>query len=190
MYHEKEVIRLLIKYADNDIIVKIKSEDQLENREIPVVTYILHALLGDEIEFITPEYQEILMLFNDLLKEETTSEKLKEKIIALQKSLPHHEKSSIRKTAIDIYSEDNKEVLNDWGKHNIRVITENDNYQEAVKGAVHKLKLCKVTDLIKNSQEKLKSANEDEQSSIIQKIILLEQIKAQLSEMFGMVILE
>ena len=119
LYHEKEVIRLLIKYADNDIIVKIKSEDQLENREIPVVTYILHALLGDEIEFITPEYQEILMLFNDLLKEETTSEKLKEKIIALQKSLPHHEKSSIRKTAIDIYSEDNKEVLNDWGKHNI-----------------------------------------------------------------------
>ena len=73
LYHEKEVIRLLIKYADNDIIVKIKSEDQLENREIPVVTYILHALLGDEIEFITPEYQEILMLFNDLLKEETLS---------------------------------------------------------------------------------------------------------------------
>ncbi len=176
---EKEIIRLLINYAENNIKVKVKQGEQEETREIPVVTYILHALLGDEIEFTTPAYQEIFMLYNTYLKDDK---------ILPQQALIQHENDIIKNIAIDVLS--TKYELNDWSKHNIVVSTENEQLQLAVINSVHAFKLCKVKHLIKQTQEKLKNADETEQLEIIQQIMRLEQIKAQLSNKLGIVILE
>ena len=83
-----------------------------------------------------------------------------------------------------------KYELNDWSKHNIVVSTENEQLQLAVINSVHAFKLSKVKHLIKQTQEKLKNADETEQLEIIQQIMRLEQIKAQLSNKLGIVILE
>lgn len=176
---EKEIIRLLINYAENNIKVKVKQGEQEETREIPVVTYILHALLGDEIEFTTPAYQEIFMLYNTYLKDDK---------ILPQQALIQHENDVIKNIAIDVLS--TKYELNDWSKHNIVVSTENEQLQLAVINSVHAFKLTKVKHLIKQTQEKLKNADETEQLEIIQQIMRLEQIKAQLSNKLGIVILE
>ena len=176
---EKEIIRLLINYAENNIKVKVKQGEQEVTREIPVVTYILHALLGDEIEFTTPAYQEIFMLYNTYLKDDK---------ILPQQALIQHENDIIKNIAIDVLS--TKYELNDWSKHNIVVSTENEQLQLAVINSVHAFKLCKVKHLIKQTQEKLKNADETEQLEIIQQIMRLEQIKAQLSNKLGIVILE
>lgn len=176
---EKEIIRLLINYAENNIKVKVKQGEQEETREIPVVTYILHALLGDEIEFTTPAYQEIFMLYNTYLKDDK---------ILPQQALIQHENDVIKNIAIDVLS--TKYELNDWSKHNIVVSTENEQLQLAVINSVHAFKLSKVKHLIKQTQEKLKNADETEQLEIIQQIMRLEQIKAQLSNKLGIVILE
>lgn len=176
---EKEIIRLLINYAENNIKVKVKQGEQEESREIPVVTYILHALLGDEIEFTTPAYQEIFMLYNTYLKDDK---------ILPQQALIQHENDVIKNIAIDVLS--TKYELNDWSKHNIVVSTENEQLQLAVINSVHAFKLSKVKHLIKQTQEKLKNADETEQLEIIQQIMRLEQIKAQLSNKLGIVILE
>lgn len=176
---EKEIIRLLINYAENNIKVKVKQGEQEETREIPVVTYILHALLGDEIEFTTPAYQEIFMLYNTYLKDDK---------ILPQQALIQHENDIIKNIAIDVLS--TKYELNDWSKHNIVVSTENEQLQLAVINSVHAFKLSKVKHLIKQTQEKLKNADETEQLEIIQQIMRLEQIKAQLSNKLGIVILE
>lgn len=176
---EKEIIRLLINYAENNIKVKVKQGEQEETREIPVVTYILHALLGDEIEFTTPAYQEIFMLYNTYLKDDK---------ILPQQALIQHENDIIKNIAIDVLSA--KYELNDWSKHNIVVSTENEQLQLAVINSVHAFKLSKVKHLIKQTQEKLKNADETEQLEIIQQIMRLEQIKAQLSNKLGIVILE
>lgn len=176
---EKEIIRLLINYAEHNIKVKVKQGEQEETREIPVVTYILHALLGDEIEFTTPAYQEIFMLYNTYLKDDK---------ILPQQALIQHENDIIKNIAIDVLS--TKYELNDWSKHNIVVSTENEQLQLAVINSVHAFKLCKVKHLIKQTQEKLKNADETEQLEIIQQIMRLEQIKAQLSNKLGIVILE
>lgn len=176
---EKEIIRLLINYAENNIKVKVKQGEQEETREIPVVTYILHALLGDEIEFTTPVYQEIFMLYNTYLKDDK---------ILPQQALIQHENDIIKNIAIDVLS--TKYELNDWSKHNIVVSTENEQLQLAVINSVHAFKLSKVKHLIKQTQEKLKNADETEQLEIIQQIMRLEQIKAQLSNKLGIVILE
>ena len=176
---EKEIIRLLINYAEHNIKVKVKQGEQEETREIPVVTYILHALLGDEIEFTTPAYQEIFMLYNTYLKDDK---------ILPQQALIQHENDIIKNIAIDVLS--TKYELNDWSKHNIVVSTENEQLQLAVINSVHAFKLSKVKHLIKQTQEKLKNADETEQLEIIQQIMRLEQIKAQLSNKLGIVILE
>src|SRR5690606_7997468 len=157
---EKEIIRLLINYAENNIKVKVKQGEQEETREIPVVTYILHALLGDEIEFTTPAYQEIFMLYNTYLKDDK---------ILPQQALIQHENDIIKNIAIDVLS--TKYELNDWSKHNIVVSTENEQLQLAVINSVHAFKLSKVKHLIKQTQEKLKNADETEQLEIIQQIM-------------------
>ena len=176
---EREIIRLLINYADKTIKVKVIQEEKEETREIPVVTYIVHSLLGDEIEFTTTVYQDIFLLYNTHLKDEK---------ILPQQTLIQHEDNAIKDTAIDLLS--TKYELNDWGKHNITVNTENNQLEIAVINSVHAFKLCKVKHLIKKTQEELKGVDDENQTKIIQKIMLLEQIKAQLSDKLGIIIVE
>src|SRR5690606_37563252 len=127
----------------------------------------------------TPAYQEIFMLYNTYLKDDK---------ILPQQALIQHENDAIKNIAIDALSA--KYELNDWSKHNIVVNTETEQLQLAVINSVHAFKLCKVKHLIKQTQEKLKNADETEQLEIIQQIMRLEQIKAQLSNKLGIVILE
>jgi len=176
---EREIIRLLINYADKTIKVKVIQEEKEETREIPIVTYIVHSLLGDEIEFTTPVYQNIFLLYNTHLKDEK---------IMSQQTLIQHEDTAIKDTAIDLLS--TKYELNDWGKHNITVNTENNQLEIAVINSVNAFKLCKVKHLIKKTQEELKGVDDENQIKIIQKIMLLEQNKAQLSDKLGIIIVE
>ncbi|MCW8940966.1 MAG: hypothetical protein OQJ88_09955, partial [Flavobacteriales bacterium] len=113
---------------------------------------------------------------------------LKDEKILSQQTLIQHENNAIKNAAIDLLS--TKYELNDWGKHNITVNTENNQLEIAVINSVHAFKLCKVKHLIKKTQDELRGVDDENQLKIIQKIMLLEQVKAQLSDKLGIVIVE
>lgn len=180
---ESEIMRLLLNYAP--LLIKIKvvnSENEEQEQEMPVITYIVHSINNDEITFNDPLFQRVFNLYAENLKED--------KIFSQQEITQHHD-SEISQLAINMLSH-KYELSPNWAEmHKTYVNTEEQQLSMGVINSINAFKLSKVNHLILDTQTLLKNAeNDDEETKLLEDLMRYQKIKSLISEKLGRVILK
>ncbi len=170
--HEKELIRILLRYANEEL--RLKDDDNPT-----VLTYIIHEIQNDELEFQHPVYKKI---FEEMTRIWIDEEQF------IDQHFTHHQDSDICKIAVDLTTE-NYELSSIWRKNEVLPQTEDMKLREIVPELVMAFKNKKVIEMIKETQEAIVSAqkNMDTENLILlqQKYIVLNNLKKNFSKKLG-----
>jgi DNA primase len=151
---EKELIRLLLHYADSDMEFDIENEDkQKETIRVKVADFILRDILSDKLSFENPHCQTIFDVF---ARSGEDSE-----LPNLKKFTEHPEKA-VQQLAVDMLSTPYTLSKNWKERHKIYVIEEEENLKPVVLQAVYAFKLKKLEKMIKETQEAIRDADDTE----------------------------
>jgi DNA primase len=146
-FQEKEIIRLLLLFGNEPVVLKQKEGDGPEGEvQVKVADLIIQDLLRDDILFEVPLCQQI---FSEMAE-------LREKgVIADKDYFLHHANPILATLAIDLtilpY-----ELSHQWAKNNIVVQPENDRLLESIYPALYSFKAKKIERMIADNQRKLK----------------------------------
>ncbi len=154
---EKELIRLLLHYADQEINFEVENEDKrLEILKVKVADFIVSDILSDKLSFDNPHCQTIFDTFAQAVEDE--------KLPALQKFTEHPQKE-VQQLTVDLLSSPYSLSKNWRERHKIYVIEEEENLKPVVLQAVYAFKLKKLEKMIKETQEAIREAASQENSS-------------------------
>ncbi len=174
---EKDITRLLVNFGNNSLTVLNIHNNKEE--ETTVARYIISEISEDELEFNHPGYK---IIYEDIEQHVSNDNPLTEKYFI------HHTNEAISRIAVDLLTSA-YDLSKIWEKHDNFIETEDMKLKEIVPEAINAFKNKKVLDMIKETQKKLKIAQEnkdtDSVSLLQQKIILLNDLKKKLSKDLG-----
>ena len=178
---EKEVTRLLVSFGDQPIKIELLDDnDEKTFEEVTAAVYIIDSINNDGITFEDETCQKIFNFYNEVLEND--------KLPTHQDFTNHHDQV-ISKFAIDIYSVE-YELSPNWEKHKIFTNTEEMQLTIAVVNSLFAFQLSKLTKLILNNQNQLKTEkSSDIQFELLEEQLNLLQIKKQLAAKLGRIIL-
>lgn len=179
--HEKEVIRLLLNYADQIIqFEQLSDEGAVEMVDTTVGNYITQDILTDEIIFNNPLHQLIFDEICELVAQH--------KYERLTNHFLHHSDEEIAKYCIDLTTQ-KYEVSENWLKeYNIVINTEQSQMYKTVFDVLYHFKNAKITLMIDDKREKLKLAQDESVMELLSEISDLQDIKKTLSNQLSVVI--
>ncbi len=176
LHAERDLTRLLLNYGNHEVMT-IDAENRKET--ISVARYIVSEIEHDELEFRQPVFKAI---FNEVKNQVLNTGKIDEKFFI------YHPENSIASAAVDLLSATYR-ISKIWAKHDNFVETEDMRLKEIVPETVNALKNQKVLSLIKETQEKLRIAQEinDAENILLlqQRYIILNELKKSLSKNLG-----
>lgn len=178
-HQEKDLIRLLLKFSDHTIEFPVKTEDdQEEIWEYSVAKYIVDDLWRDNIKCQNPLYQKFL---------DITANQLEQDIVPNSSFYISHPDKEISDFAIAMLSVHYD--LSKWEKIKINVRDEEQKLTHAVIGALLSMKLRYLEQQFDQSLQKLRTATDEEQMTLLvgQKNIL--QKIEMISEKLGRIVL-
>lgn len=160
---EREIIRLMLSYGDQEFEVLLESEDPntpSEVQKVKVAPYIYEQLSSDNIAFEHEMYQKIFDEFETLIPSGEDYS---------LKHFIHHQNPEITSTAIDITTFPYTHA--DWlTKHGIPVPKEDDTLQTlrvTIEYVIYSLKMKYILKMIKETQQQMQSATSDEDLFIL-----------------------
>jgi DNA primase len=157
IYHEREIIRLLMQYGDKKLIFEHKEEDgDIQRMEVDAAWFIIKDLENDEISMQNQLYQNVLA---------TATTQVELGNLPDSKFYLQHEDKNIASLAADLLSE--KYVLDNWESVKIKVKTEEDKLMIAVTGAILSLKLRVLERQYEASLKALKSETSEEEIELL-----------------------
>ena len=163
---EKELIRLLLNYANNTFFIN--------ERKISVAEMIITDLDFDQIKFS-------FNIFNQIYNEVKASF-LSSKYIDL-KHFINHSDEDINKISIDLISEKHS-ISNNWKeKHKIFTLMESEKMKNTTEKAILSLKKCHVDIKIKELQKLITEGSSE--SSVLNQLSELTKVKTQISKSLG-----
>ncbi len=179
-YRESELLRIMLTYGDKTFIHETKDEEGNPVKEdVPVLAFLLGDIDHDGIEFKNEIHQKVL---NEIMTQFQHQE------IFGQQFFFNHPDQSIAQFCIDLVTS-KYSLSENWEKHNIWVTTEEMNLSKAVLQTLYFFKLHKLEERIIKQEEKLKLANQDESTLLIQEIKIMRSIIRQLCDYLGIVVL-
>ncbi len=174
---EKDIVRLLLNFGNNKISVINKQTGR--EKEMTVAQHIIFELGADELEFTHPVYK---------IMYEEIKQHLSDEDPVVEKYFIHHPNENVSRIAVDLVTSA-YDLSKIWEKHDSFVETEDMKLKETVPEAINAFKNKKVLDMIKETQKKLKTAQENNDADSIsllqQKYILLNNLKKNLSKDLG-----
>ena len=174
---EKDITRILLNFGNNNLTVLNKLNNKEE--ETTVARYIISEIGADELEFSHPGYK---IIYEDIEQHVSNDNPLTEKYFI------HHTNEAISRIAVDLLTSA-YDLSKIWEKHDNFIETEDMKLKDIVPEAINAFKNKKVLDMIKETQKKLKIAQEnkdtDSVSLLQQKFILLNDLKKKLSKDLG-----
>ena len=178
---ENDVIRLLITYGDKQIEVEAINPETQEQylQEVAVAFFIINSISNDNIVFENPNYQEILSVYVEHLNEQKLPD---------HQDFVNHHNPAISKIIIDVFSE--KYSLANWENHKIYVTKEEELLKKAVVNTMYAFKLSKLNKRIAENQDQLKMTDANGQIELLKEQLTLQQLKKQLAEKLGRIILK
>lgn len=179
-FQERDLIRLLLMYAGNEISFFVADESgrMTENR-ISVAKFILDEINHDGITFRNPVYQKIFDEFMEIVARD--GEPNEQVFIS-------HPDDKILGTAIDLLSTP-YELSENWQRLRITVITEKDKLRQAVEGTLLSFKDKTIERMILELQRKLKeAASDDETMTLMSKMRDMKNISREINGMLGRVV--
>lgn len=171
---EKEVIRLLLLYSDQHFALHPETET-----DTSVADYLLNEIEQDELEFHHPVYN---IIFSEILSLRQKNEKITDQHFI------NHPDDLIASTIVDLITSA-YDLSKIWKRYENYFQTEEMRLKEIVPEAILAFKSEKVLKLIKETEEDLRYAqeqnNEDRIQSLQVKFIVLNNLKMNLSKGLG-----
>ena len=175
-FQEENLARLLLEYGHTTFIYKSNGEES----ELNVAAVVIDQLEMDHLEFENPIYRRIYLDFADSLEKEEF------KKISY---FVNHPDEKVAKFCVDVFSNPYELSPNWMEKKQIYVKTEQDHLSMSVINSILSYKLSVLVKSIKELQNKLKDAPEEEIMNILSLIGKKEHQKNILSKELGRTIL-
>lgn len=151
---EKELIRLLLNYADHTMVFEVENEDgHMQEVPVKVVDFILEDIREDDLRFDHVPCQEIFDHFADKRDNDE---------LPGSDTLTRHPDNAVRELTIDLLS--TKYSLSpNWGeRHKIYVVGEEEDLKPRLMQAVYAFKLRKLEKMIDANQQMIQEAESGE----------------------------
>ena len=186
-YQEWEIIRFLLCYGDKEIIFFEEFEEiseagnnkiRTEKHPLLVAHFILEEISG-EIQFDNSVYAEILNEYMSYINKDE---------LPNSNHFVQHSNPAISQVATDVMSS-RYELSENWKKHGIYTSTEDVQLRLAVENAVYSLKMKKIEQLIKSTQDEMKSHEIEIQNQALEKMSKLLLLKKMISKKLGRTVL-
>jgi len=179
--HEKEILRLLLNYADKIIqFEQMSDEGAIEMVDTTVGNYITQDILTDEITFNNPLYQ--------LVFDEIAEQVAQHKYEGLTQYFIHHTDEEVSKFCIDMVTR-KYEVSENWAKeYNIVINTEESQMTKTVFDVLYNFKRSKIDLMLEQRRDQLKDAEEETVTELLTEINEFQLIKKSLSDHLSVVI--
>ena len=186
-YQEWEIIRFLLCYGDKEIIFFEEFEEiseagnkkiRTEKHSLLVAQFILEEISG-EIQFDHSVYGEILSEYMSFINKDE---------LPNSNHFVQHSNPAISQVATDVMSS-RYELSENWKKYGIYTSTEDVQLRLAVENAVYSLKVKKIEQLIKSTQDEMKSHEIEVQNQALEKMSKLLLLKKMISKKLGRTVL-
>ena len=177
-HQEQELVRLLLNFG----VEKIEFDVEDDEVEMTVATYIIEQLEMDELVLTLPGFSDIYQIFCNEINQN--------RIPGPEHFYAHHH-PDISRIAVDLCSSPYNLSDNWWDRHRILTKVENENLPDSVQSAIFSFKMKRLDQLIRQSQEKLKSPLSDDEMNtalIYQRDLI--NARKQLAEIMGRTILK
>jgi len=166
---EKELIRLLLNYADHTMVFEVENEDgHIEEMPVKVVDFVLQDIREDDLQFDHAPCQQIF----DLFAEKRDNDKLPGRDAFTQ-----YPDNAVRELAINLLATKYSLSPNWEERHKIHVVGEEEDLKPRVVQAVYAFKLRKLEKMIDASQQLIQQAESDETKDDEVLMHLLETIR-------------
>ena len=178
---EKEILRLILNYGNVVVEIETENEDNEEHEfELSVSEYVLFELLRDDIQFINPIHQLVLDEYMHQLQNGNLPE---------FNYFKNHLNPAISTFAIDLASASH-ELSDKWFTFGVIVEKEIYNLKRSVQHTIYSLKEKRLSHMIHEKQEELKTAPHDEHEDILRDILRLTKIKIHVNKLLGRIVVK
>lgn len=180
-FQEKDVIRLLLNYGNEEIEFEDENEDHQKIMvPVSVASFILHDIARDELTFSNKIYQRIFDEYLELLDEEKLPD---------EKHFIYHESKGIASASIDLMTSQ-YQLSEKWESvARIEILTEIQKLKSAVVNSVLSFKAKKIEQLISENQQQIKEEfNDDERLELLKKQKDLKDISKDIYLQLGRII--
>ncbi len=152
-YQEREVIRLLLHYADKVIYFEVTNEDnQKVDVAIKVIDFIVQDIVDDKLDFENTACKVIFEIHEAAKNEQTVPD---------IKQFFSHPNESVKNMVVDLLSSPYSLSKNWEDMHQIYVQSEEEVLKLIVVEAVYSFKLKKLEKMIDQNRKEIKAAGED-----------------------------
>lgn len=154
---EKEVIRLLLTYGNEEIDINnaIDNDDENEAVKVKVADYIVGDIKNDEVEFTNSSYNQIINICSDLISKNQDFD---------SRALTHNVNPDISQTVIDIVA--NKYTFSpNWEKKKIYLATESDVLDKLVPKTLLSYKAKRINQVVQELLKQMQNEEDEEQKN-------------------------
>ena len=179
-HQERELIRLLLQYGNEDLLIPPATEQKEgEPEKMKVAAFIIGDIRNDDLSLDKPVFRRIFDEMEELMKTG---------VLADKDFFFHHRDPEISQTAIDIcilpY-----ELSEKWEENKIYVEAETSRLLESVYSALFTFKSRKLDQMIADNQRKMKSSSSAEEiSQLMKEQVTLKNISLKLNQELGRII--
>jgi DNA primase len=179
-FQERDVIRLLLMYGRNEIVITEESEDKkIIEHHMTVAEYITEEIIHDDIPFHNPVYQKIFDEFRQMLEKDLDPD---------EATFINHEDDHVVSAVIDLISSQ-YELSDNWERHRIYILTEKDKLRQAVEGTLLSFKSRTIRRMILDLQKEIKIVKEDEEMmKMLLRMKELKEISKMINAQLGRVV--
>ncbi len=178
---ERDLLRMLITYGHERIIVPMQEEDgSASDAEMSVAEHMFQSLAFEDIHFDD-------VLFQAIYRDYSFAHKMGAEVLPAR--YIGNENEAWRKLTIDLLAERHVLSPNWQAKHKIHVAHERDLLLETVEHAMNMLKERRVDRMLHEMQEKLKGLTDGKElEGTMHKLIQLQEIKRAFAKATGRVV--
>lgn len=179
--HEKEIVRILLFYKDQNITFSFEDEDKkMVEEDYRIWDYLIEDIEDDQISFDDEIASRIFREFAQALHDQQQID---------EQHFYQHSDPDISKYVIDLISSP-YQVSDKWeSKHGIFIKKESDDLKKMVLGALYSLKLKKLEMKIYENREKIAKIKEpDEQLNQMSNIKKLDDLKMLLADKLNRIV--
>jgi DNA primase len=178
---EKELLRLILHYGNVIITVDAENSDNESHElDLTIAEYLLFELMRDEISFLNPIHQMILDEYTHQLQEGNLPE---------FNYFKNHLNPAISTFAIEMASA-TSELSDKWQSFGVLVEKEIYNLKRSVTHTLYSLKEKRLGQMLKEKQDLLKTAPEEEHEAILREILHLSKVKINVNKLLGRIVVK
>ncbi|MCG9911281.1 MAG: DNA primase [Flavobacteriales bacterium] len=180
---ETDLIRLLIQQGAKKVHATYKDEEgEVHSIEVRVADIIISELRQEAFNFETEIYNQILTLIENHNLEAEEWESFEDVLIG-------NPDQAIQETVINITLSPHR-TSDRWAEYNVSIKNETETLHHKVVQTINSLKIGRVDQFIREKMELLKAGNEEESTQALEEIKLWEDVRRQISNLLGRVILK